>query len=82
MNDVTKKVEYWLNTDLIKDFTCYPGIAIDVQNILKIRFQYFDSQRWLYDESRLIPIDTHKPGDFSESNETKVNINFIFFSLL
>jgi hypothetical protein len=71
-------IEYWEGMDKIKSFICHPEIKINHAQLFKARFEYFDKNRWLYDHSRSIPIDTHYPGDMSNNREVSVSVLLTF----
>ena len=60
---VEQKVQAWEGYDQIKKFFVMPEVPIDFNKLSRDRLQYWDSYRHVYNESRLIQIDTHFPGD-------------------
>jgi len=56
-NDIQK----WEGYEQIKNFYCMPEKPIDFDKLSRARLRYWDMNRHLYDDSRLIEIDTHRP---------------------
>jgi hypothetical protein len=64
MRQETSTIEMW-DEKTIKSYWCDLNYPIDIKNLELKRHRHFDSCRWYYDETRLIPLDTHNPGNFS-----------------
>jgi hypothetical protein len=66
-----KKIEKWDSTAIIRMYWCAPEKPIEnILELYKLRLEFFDRQRWLYDDARLIPRDTHNPSSNSKDLQT------------
>ena len=70
-NDLQK----WEGYDQIKNFYCMPEVPIDFDKLSRARLRYWDMNRHLYDESRLIQIDTHRPGDMGAEKASSSQVD-------
>ena len=59
-------VERWEGWSKIKHFYCDTDTPVDVEKYSRMRLEYYDHARILYEPSRRIPIDTKSPGNFSD----------------
>ena len=73
-NDLQK----WEGYDIIKNFYCMPEVPIDFDKLSRARLRYWDMNRHIYDESRLIQIDTHRPSDMGVERATSAQVQQSF----
>ena len=73
-NDIQK----WEGYEQIKNFYCMPEISIDYDKLSRARLRYWDMNRHIYDDSRLIQIDTHRPSDMGVERATPMQVEQSF----
>ena len=73
-NDIQK----WEGYEQIKNFYCMPEKPIDFDKLSRARLRYWDMNRHLYDDSRLIQIDTHRPSDMGVERATPLQVEHSF----
>ena len=73
-NDIQK----WEGYEQIKNFYCMPEIPIDYDKLSRARLRYWDMNRHLYDDNRLIQIDTHRPSDMGVEKATPMQVEQSF----
>ena len=56
-------LERWEGISNMKYFYACPEIPVNHQEIKEDRHRYWDCEQHLYQESRLVCLDTRKPGD-------------------
>jgi hypothetical protein len=69
-SSISDEVQSWEGYDRIKHFYVMPEVQVDCDKLSRARLKYWDMSRHLYDESRLIQIDTHRPGDMTVDRAT------------
>jgi hypothetical protein len=47
-----------------------PEVPVDHDKLSRARLKYWDMNRHIYDESRLVQLDTHRPGDMTVERAT------------
>ena len=67
---ISEEVQSWEGYDRIKHFYVMPEVPVDYDKLSRARLKYWDMNRHLYDEARLIQIDTHRPGDMTVERAT------------
>jgi hypothetical protein len=67
---ISDEVQSWEGYDRIKHFYVMPEVHVDYDKLSRARLKFWDMSRHLYDESRLIQIDTHRPGDMTVDRAT------------
>ena len=67
---ISDEVQSWEGYDRIKHFYVMPEVQVDCDKLSRARLKFWDMSRHLYDESRLIQIDTHRPGDMTVDRAT------------
>ena len=70
VGSVSEEVQCWEGYDKIRHFYVMPEVPIDYDKLSRARLKYWDMNKHLYDESRLIQIDTHRPGDLTVEKAT------------
>jgi hypothetical protein len=75
---VENDIQRWEGYDQIKNFYCMPEISIDYDKLSRIRLRYWDMNRHIYDENRLIQIDTHRPSDMGVERATHAQVEQSF----
>ena len=75
---IENDIQRWEGYDQIKNFYCMPEISIDYDNLSRARLRYWDMNRHIYDESRLIQIDTHRPSDMGVEKATPAQVEQSF----
>jgi len=73
-NDIQK----WEGYEQIRNFYCMPEKPIDFDKLSRARLRYWDMNRHLYDDSRLIQIDTHRPSDMGVERATPLQVEQSF----
>ena len=73
-NDIQK----WEGYEQIKNFYCMPEKPIDFSKLSRARLRYWDMNRHIYDDSRLIQIDTHRPSDMGVERATPMQVEQSF----
>lgn len=75
---VENDIQRWEGYDQIKNFYCMPEISVDYDKLSRARLRYWDMNRHIYDENRLIQIDTHRPSDMGVERASPAQVEQSF----
>jgi hypothetical protein len=74
VGSVSEEVQSWEGYEKIKHFFVMPEVPIDYDKLARARLKYWDMNKHIYEESRLIQIDTHRPGDLTVERASTVQL--------
>ena len=70
VGSVTEEIQSWEGYEKIKHFYVMPEVPVDYDMLSRARLRYWDMNKHTYEESRLVQIDTHRPGDLTVETAT------------